>query len=142
MSRVHICTPPSSPPSSPAATWDWDSSPPSPSLVDLNLSESSLPPSPPRRIIDPLAASYNAKDSKRDSSCTIQPKRARNTEPLPTTQTSQPIAGKKRSQADDLEYKIWEEASNKVFESGCRTIDLRCLSNYFSSCHTTTHPSS
>jgi hypothetical protein len=136
MSRVHICTPPSSPPSSPAATWDWDSSPPSPSLVDLSLSESSLPPSPPQRIIDPLAASYNAKDS-RDSSCTLQPKRARNTSPLPTTQA--PIAIKKRSQADDLEYRIWEEASNKVFESGCRTIDLRCLTYHFSICHTTTH---
>jgi hypothetical protein len=135
MSPVHICTPPSSPPSSPAASWDWDSSPPSPSLVDLTISESSLPPSPPQRIIDPLAASYNAKDSKRNSSCTIQPKKARNTAPLPTTQTSQPNAGKKRSQADDLEYEIWEEASNKVFESGCRTIDLRFLTIYFFMSH-------
>lgn len=140
MSRVHICSPPSSPPSSPAATWDWDSSP-SPSLIDLSVSESSFPPSPPQRIIDPLAASYNAKKSKRDSSCTLQPKRARNTA-LTTTQSPQPAAIKKRSQADDLEYKIWEEASNKVFESGCRTIDLRCLTNHFSSCHTTTHSSS
>ena len=142
MSHVHICTPPSSPPSSPAATWDWDSSSPSPSLVDLSVSESSRPPSPLQRIIDPLAASYNAKVSKIDSSCTLQPKRARNTTLLPTTQAPQPIAIKKRSQADDLEYKIWEEASNKVFESGCRTIDLRCLTNHFSSYHTTTHSSS
>ena len=129
MSRVHIYSPPSSPPSSPSATWDWDSSPSSPSLIDLSASESSFPPSPPQRIIDPLAASYNAKDSKRDSSCTLQPKRTRNTASLPTTQV--PIAIKKRSQADDLEYKIWEEASNKVFESGCRTIDLRCFTNHF-----------
>ena len=140
MSRVHTCTPSSSPPSSPAPTWDWDSS--SPSLVDLSASESSLPPSPPQRIIDPLAAAYNAKDSKRDSSCTLQPKRARNTIPLPTTQAPQPSTIKKRSQANDLEYKIWEEASNKVFESGCRTIDLRCLTNHFSLSHTTTHSSS
>ena len=141
MSRVHICSPPSSPPSSPAATWDWDSPPSSPSLIDLSASESSFPPSPPQRIIDPLAASYNAKNSKRDSSCTLQPKTARNTV-LPTTQAPQPVAIKKRSQAGDLEYKIWEEASNKVFESGCRTIDLRCFTIHFSSCHTTTHASS
>lgn len=141
MSRVHIYSPPSSPPSSPTATWDCDSSPSSPSLVDLSVSESSLPPSPPQKIIDPLAASYNAKDSKRNSTCTLQPERARNTAPLPTTQAPQPKAIKKRSQADD-EYKIWEEASNKVFETGCRTIDLRCLTNHFSLCHTSTHSSS
>ena len=143
MSSVHNRTPPSSPPSSPPTAWDWDSSPSSPSLVDLSVSESSLPPSPPQRIIDPLAAAYNAKDSKRDPPFTFQPKRApRNTVPLPTTQPPQPVAIKKRSQVDDLEYKIWEEASNRVFESGCRTIDLRCLANHFSSCHTTTHSSS
>ena len=142
MSRVHICSPPSSPPSSPAATWDWDSSPSSPSLIDLSVSESSFPPSPPQRIIDPLAASYNAKDSKRNSCCKLQPKRAGNTAPLMTTQAPQPGAIKKGSQADDdLEYKIWEEASNRVFETGCRTIDLRCFTNHFSSCHTTTHSS-
>jgi hypothetical protein len=133
----HFGSPPSSPPSSPAAT--WDSSPSSPSLIDFSVSESSLPPSPPQRIIDPLAASYNAKDSKRDSSCTLQPKRARYTATLPITQAPQPTSFKKRSQAQDLEYKIWEEASNNVFESGCRTIDLRCLANHFSSYHTTTH---
>jgi hypothetical protein len=135
MSRVHIYSPPPSPPSSPAATWDRDSSPSSPSLIDLSASDSSFPSSPPQRIIDPLAASYNAKDSKRDSSCTLQPKRARSTVPLPTTQAPQPVAIKRRSQAGDLEYKIWEEASNNVFESGCRTIDLRCLTNHFSLSH-------
>ena len=128
MSRVPNCYPPSSPPSSPAAT--WDSSPPS-SLIDLSVSESSLPPSPPQ-ITDPLAASYNAKDSKRDSSCTLQPKRARNTA---SPQTPRPIAIKKRSKADDLECKIWEEASINVFENGFRTIDLRCLTNHFSMSH-------
>ena len=131
MSRVHIYSPPSSPPSSPAATWDWDSPPSSPSLIDLSASESSFPPSPPQRIIDPLAASYNAKDSKRDSSCTLQPKKSRNTVPLPTTEAPQPVAIKTRSQVGDLEYKIWEEASNKVFESGCKTIDLRCFIIHF-----------
>ena len=127
MSHVHIYSPPPSPPSSPAPAWDRDSSP-SPSIIDLtsSVSESSFPPSPPQRIIDPLAAAYNSKDSKRDSSCTLRPKRAWNAA-LTTTQAPQPAAIKKRAQADDLEYKIWEEASNKVFESGCKTIDLRCF---------------
>ncbi|KAF8817536.1 hypothetical protein BYT27DRAFT_7074476 [Phlegmacium glaucopus] len=122
MSRApnRFCTPPSSPPSSPSAT--WDSSPPSSpatTYLDLSVSESSLSPS---RIIDPLAASYNANRSKLTFS-TPQPKRTRYTcsqTPLPAIQ---PFAIKQRPQ-DDLEYKIWEEASNTVFESGCRTIDL------------------
>lgn len=126
MSRAHNCTSPS-PPSSPATV--WDSSPPS----SPSPPESSLPPF--ERIIDPLAASYNVNHSKRNPPSllfTPQPKRTRYTAPLPTTQI-QPIVVKQRSQADDdLEYKIWEEASNKVFESGCRTIDLRYLTNYFS----------
>jgi len=124
-----FCTPPSSPPSSPSAT--WDSSPPSspvPLYLDLNVSESSLPPS---RIIDPLAASYNANRSK-SSLSTPQPKRVRytsNQAPLTATQLLQPFTI--RPQADDLECKIWEEASNTVFENGCRTIDLRCLKSFF-----------
>ena len=130
MSRPHNFTPPSSPPSSPVTT--WDSSPPS---SPSTYSVSDLSPPPSQIIIDPLAASYNANHSKGDSSLlfTPQPKRARYTAPLPTSQVKQ------RSQAGDLEYKIWEEASNKVFENGCRTIELRCLTHHFFSCHTTTH---
>lgn len=136
MSRTHNCTPPSSPPSSPVTV--WDSSPPSSPSSNHSVSETSLSPPP---IIDPLAASYNANHPKRDPSLlfTPQPRRSRYTAPLPTSQILQPLATKLRSQADDLEYKIWEEASNKVFESGSRIIDLRCLANHFSSRHTTTY---
>lgn len=128
--RNRFCTPPSSPPSSPSPT--WDSSPPSSPVLDyldLSVSESSLSPS--HRVIDPLAASYNANCDKRNSSSllfTPQRKTARytsNQAPL----TRQPTTINRRSQADEREYKIWEEVSNKVFESGCRTIDLRCLIN-------------
>ena len=100
-----FCTPPSSPPSSPIAT--WDSSPPSsPGLAPTPLELC-------QRVIDPLAASY------RSSTLTPQHKKARYDRVL------QPVTIGKRPQADDLESKIWEEASTKVFESGCRTIDLR-----------------
>ena len=129
MSHAHhrTCTPSSSRPSSPVAA--WDSSPPSspsPSYLDL-----SAPPS--QKITDPFAASYISNRPKRDSSSlsfSPHPKKARYTAP---------IANREKPKVDDLEYKIWEEATNHVFESGCRTIDLRCLTNHSFSCHTTPH---
>jgi len=128
-----LYTPPSSPDSL-STSWPNSSPPPSPKSESFYLNyEYEELEAPVTRVIDPFAGSYNANRTKRGSEASPA-RHSPNKKPRHscqisdfqediscTTHAPEPTPSPPLINPDSL---IWEEALEKVFDTGIRTIDL------------------